>query len=114
MISKTRRAGGGLEDYVGKVIGCHRLSKEEGQDRRNYCERWYPSMWILQVGEEMLLYQFRGDYGDTLLLVHKEPGRLYQEGQRIDGRFHVFLGMQTYQTVAGASRTVPVFKKVEL
>ena len=52
--------------------------------------------------------------GSHYLLVHKEPGRLYQEGQRIDGRFHVFVGMHTYPTVTGASRTVPVFKKVEL
>ena len=80
MIGKTQRDGG-LEDYLGKVIGCHRLSKED-QDGRNYCERRYPSMRILQVGEETLLYQFHTGYA---FLVHKEAGKLYQEGQRFDG-----------------------------
>ena len=46
----------------------------------------------------------------TSLMVNE----LAAEGQRLDGRLHVFVGMHTYPTAAGASRTVPVFKRVEL
>ena len=69
-------------------------------------------MGVRQVWEEMLLYE--NSRSDTLFLVHREPGRLYQKDHRLDGRLHVFVGMHMYATVAGASRTVPVFKKVEL
>ena len=37
-------------------------------------------MKILQVGEEMLLYRLHTNYA---FLVHKEAGKLYQEGQRL-------------------------------
>ena len=118
MLAKTQRDGG-LERYVGKVIGCGPAAMQDnGFGEFDYCERWYPKIRIIQVGGERNLFQFHTSnefaHSDKLFLVFKEAGKLYQEGQRIEGRFHTFVGMHTYTTALGASRTVPVFKRVDL
>lgn len=118
MLGKASREGN-HEKYLRRVIGCNtkailpELYTVNPSDGYDYCERWYPSIRILQVGTKSNLYQFRVDgQGWHLFLVRKQPGKLYTEGQPLMSRFHVFSGMHTYTTTVGGSKTVPVFSEI--
>ncbi|HFD31465.1 MAG TPA: hypothetical protein ENJ28_01960 [Gammaproteobacteria bacterium] len=110
MIYKTQKEGG-LEKYINKVMGCHKLNTSS-------CERWYPKIKAIQVLDEGVLYSFSeyggGEYVSFIIYADKEPGKIYQEGQSFPNGFHVFDGMISYTTVAGVKKTVPHFKVVNL
>lgn len=121
MLSKTSDEGG-FENYLEKVIGCNpkeitAVSYPDGIGTQdfNQCDSEYRHIRILQVGTDHNLYEYKEGYVTVFLfLVRKNPGKFYTEGQKIQGRFHVFTGMRTYQTAAGSTRTVAVFDRVEL
>lgn len=110
MIHKTQKEGG-LENYLNKVVGCHKLDK-------SFCKEWYPKLKAIQILDDGVLYYFSEFSGDVHLeftiLTDKEPGKIYQEGQAFENTFHVFKGMVSYITVTGAKKSVPAFDKAKL
>lgn len=105
----TTQQNGGLENYVGQILGC----PPSGMDR---CDTWYPKVKVSQVLNDGLIYYFSeyvgNDYFEFLMVTGKEPGKIYQEGQSISRKFYVFKGMVSFDTASGSTRTVPYFELI--
>jgi len=110
LIYKTQKDGG-LEKYLNKVIGCHKLNKR-------LCERGYPKLKVIQILDQGVLYSFSefsgGKHVAFTVFSDKVPGKIYQEGQAFENSYHVFRGMFSYKSVLGVNKTVPAFYKTKL
>ena len=107
-IYRTQKEGG-LESYLGKVIGCNSLNK-------NVCTRSYPKVRVSQVIPDGVVYSFheyvRGDFLNFTILVNKETEKIYQEGQALENELYAFDGMYDYQTILGVQRSIPKFTRI--
>lgn len=110
MIYLTQRDGG-LENYVGQILGCSPSNMER------LCNVWYPRVRISQVLDDALIYAFSeyvdNDYFDFLIVTGKESGKIYQENQSLSKNFYVFKGMVSFETTTGMTRTVPYFEMID-
>ncbi|KJZ07801.1 hypothetical protein TW85_24715 [Marinomonas sp. S3726] len=107
MIYHTQREGG-LEQYVGQILGCNSSDKK-------ICGHWYPMVKINQVLNDALMYEFSeyvndNDYFEFHILTNKEPGAIYQENQSLSKKFYVFKGMVSFETNMGTIKTIPYFE----
>ncbi|MBB3059284.1 hypothetical protein [Microbulbifer rhizosphaerae] len=102
---------GGLENYINKVVGCHKLNNDP-------CLKWYPKLKAIQILDDSVLYSFSeyaaNEYLTFTILAAKEKAKIYQEGQSFKNDFFVFKGMTSYTTVSGARKSVPVFEVANL
>jgi hypothetical protein len=110
LIYQTQKSGD-LGDYLNYVVGCHDLN-------RHICTNSYSKLRIIQVLDDAILYSFSEFYKNEMVnitvLTDKKSGKIYQEGQVFTNDFFVFTGMNSYTTVAGSVKTVPVFLGVGL
>ena len=110
VIYKTQNEGG-LEKYMNKIVGCHDYNQD-------ICKRGYHSLKAIQILENGVLYSYTESAGNMYLsfviFSDKEPGKMYQEGQSIENTFHYFDGMYQYNSLLGAKRSVPIFRKAKL
>lgn len=98
---------GGIETFLNKVVGCPVMDSYS-------CDRWYPSVKISQVLDDWVLYEFSEYQGRSHLgfsiLVAKQPGKMYYDGQSLLTEPLVFVGVMSIETVLGATRTIPAFR----
>ncbi len=73
---------------------------------------------LLQILESTLIYNLsdyaKGELVEFTIIVPKERGKSYLEGQVLRGEYFTYTGDITYQTVLGANKTVPAFKIVDI
>lgn len=101
---------GGLESHINSIFGC--------VGSADLACKYNSKIRIIQILDDMLLWSFSEHSGRELLtftiVTYKEPNKMYVESQSMDDGFYALERMTTYQTVAGSTKTVPVFKKVYL
>lgn len=106
---RVKHGGINLEEGLGALLWSKRGSADERLDKK---------FTISQVLEDALIYDLSELNDDELIqftiILPKEQGKLYLEGQVLLGEFFTYTGNITYQTVLGTNKTVPVFKPVEI
>jgi len=107
----TTQQNGDIGNYINHVVGSIESNKE-------FNHKQHKKVKILQTFKNYSLYTYseilKSELFTLVILIQNEKGIIYQDGQSLQDDYLVFVGMQSYTTITGMAKTVPMFKRVKI